>query len=117
MSDPTQFFKTLSDSTRWRIVRLVSEHTLCICELADILGMPQSSVSSHVQIIRKAELLDSERVGKWSYFKIKPAYLPLLEGILEHFPEDETFAEDRIKTLSRLSDRESSCCPRPERLS
>ena len=54
MTNPVAFFRALSDETRWRIVRLVMDRALCVCELADILGMPQSSVSSHVQVIRKA---------------------------------------------------------------
>jgi ArsR family transcriptional regulator len=51
------FFRALGDETRWRIVRLVMYRALCDCELADILGMPQSSVSSHVQIILKSWML------------------------------------------------------------
>ena len=50
------FSRALADPTRWRIIRLVMEDALCVCELADILEMPQSSVSSHVQVIRKAGL-------------------------------------------------------------
>ena len=70
MSEAIAFFRVLADETRWRIVRLVMDRALCVCELADILEMPQSSVSSHVQIIRKAGLLESETCGKWTYFRI-----------------------------------------------
>ena len=70
MSEPLAFFRALADETRWRIVRLVADRAMCVCELADILEMPQSSVSSHVQIIRKAEMLESETCGKWTYFRI-----------------------------------------------
>ncbi|RYD17419.1 MAG: ArsR family transcriptional regulator, partial [Verrucomicrobiaceae bacterium] len=61
MTDIVTFSRALADPTRWRIVRLVMDDALCVCELADILEMPQSSVSSHVQVIRKAGLLESEK--------------------------------------------------------
>lgn len=48
MSSVVTFSRALADATRWRIVRLVMADALCVCELADILKMPQSSVSSHV---------------------------------------------------------------------
>ena len=111
------FSRALADSTRWRIVRLVLEDALCVCELADILEMPQSSVSSHVQVIRKAGLLESEKCEKWTYFRIEPKYRELV-GTLEKFFEsdDAILATDAARTLARLAIRETSCCPGPKSL-
>jgi ArsR family transcriptional regulator len=67
MTNIVSFSRALGDATRWRIVRLVLDEALCVCELADILEMPQSSVSSHVQVIRRAGLLVSEKCEKWTY--------------------------------------------------
>lgn len=114
-SAPT-FFRALGDETRWRIVRLVIDRALCVCELADILEMPQSSVSSHVQIIRKAGLLESERCGKWTYFRIHPNHFPLLNRIIETFPHSPEHKADLKKTKARLTNRENSCCPGPVKL-
>lgn len=110
------FFRALGDETRWRIVRLVADRALCVCELADILGMPQSSVSSHVQIIRKAGLLESERCGKWTYFRIHTKHHPLLTRLIESFPNSPEHKIDLIKAKARLKDRENSCCPGPVKL-
>lgn len=116
MSNPVVFFRVLADETRWRIVRLVAERALCVCELADVLGMPQSSVSSHVQIIRKAGLLESETCGKWTYFRIARGHLPLLRGLLKRFPGGEPEEADAAKVAERLALRSTSCCPGPVRL-
>lgn len=116
MSDPVTFFRAVADETRWRIVRLVMDRALCVCELADILGMPQSSVSSHVQIIRKAGLLESETCGKWTYFRIERGRLAPLKAILKHFPDVEGHAADAEKAEARLARRETSCCPGPVKL-
>lgn len=115
-SNPVQFFRAMADETRWRIVRLVMERALCVCELADILGMPQSSVSSHVQIIRKAGLLESETCGKWTYFRIARGHLAPLKAVIRHFPEAGHFAADEQKAHERLARRAGSCCPGPVKL-
>lgn len=116
MNSAPSFFRALGDETRWRIVRLVADRALCVCELADILGMPQSSVSSHVQIIRKAGLLDSERCGKWTYFRIHAKHLALLTHLIETLPNDTNHKTDLKKAKARLKHRESSCCPGPVKL-
>jgi DNA-binding transcriptional ArsR family regulator len=92
------------------------ERALCVCELADILGMPQSSVSSHVQIIRKAGLLDSETCGKWTYFRIARQHLPLLKAALKQFPDEELHQNDARLATERMEHRETSCCSGPVRL-
>lgn len=116
MSNPLPFFRALADETRWRIVHLVKDRALCVCELADILEMPQSSVSSHVQIIRKAGLLESERCGKWTYFRIHQGHLRLLSEIISSLPDDLDHKSDQSKAKERLADRANSCCPGPVRL-
>jgi ArsR family transcriptional regulator, arsenate/arsenite/antimonite-responsive transcriptional repressor len=111
------FSRVLADPTRWRIVRLVMDEALCVCELADILEMPQSSVSSHVQVIRKAGLLESEKCEKWTYFRIEPKYRELI-GIMEKYFEsdDSILKTDATRSVARLAKREESCCPPPKSL-
>lgn len=118
MTNIVTFTRALGDSTRWRIVRLVMKEALCVCELADILDMPQSSVSSHVQVIRKAGLLESEKCEKWTYFRIEAKYLKLLETMEKFFlgTEDDEWSRDAEKAAMRLAEREGSCCPGPKRL-
>lgn len=117
MNDIVSFCRALGDPTRWRIVRLVMNDALCVCELADILEMPQSSVSSHVQIIRKAGLLESEKCEKWTYFRIAADHLKLLQAMEKSFATgDPAWAGDADKAARRLAVREQSCCPGPDRL-
>lgn len=112
------FTRALADTTRWRIIRLVMNEALCVCELADILEMPQSSVSSHVQVIRKAGMLESEKCEKWTYFRIAPLYLKLLRDMERFFESqgEEMGNGDARKAEARLRQREGSCCPGPKKL-
>lgn len=117
MTDVVTIARALADSTRWRIVRMAMEETLCVCELADILDMPQSTVSSHVQIIRKAGLLESEKCEKWTYFRIIPRFRKLLLAMEEQFPGlKDQCGKDARALAERLAEREQSCCPRPKHL-
>lgn len=116
MTNPVAFFRCLADKTRWRIVNLVMDRALCVCELAEILKMPQSSVSSHVQIIRKAGILESETCGKWTYFRIERSHLTLLKAILRQFPAAEERVTDIEKAEALLAHRETNCCPGPIKL-
>ncbi len=117
VTDPVLFTRALADPTRWRIVQLVSKEALCVCELADILQMPQSTVSSHVQIIRKAGLLDSEKCEKWTYFRICQAALRPIHEISKVCSELKEIQADLTKAKARLQERHLSCCPGPKRLS
>lgn len=118
MKNSVAFHRALGDETRWRIVQLVLDQALCVCELSDILGMPQSSVSSHVQILRKAGLLESERCGKWTYFRIEPRTRALLKHLEAHFGSGPSaqLTKDAKRAVTRLKERATSCCPGPKSL-
>ncbi len=111
----------IADETRWRVVQLVLNEPLCVCEIADILDMPQSSVSSHVQVIRKAGLLDSEKCEKWVYYRVKTSFRPWLASMAAVFEvspaTDSVLKTDAKRALQRLSRRDMSCCPLPKNLS
>jgi ArsR family transcriptional regulator len=114
------FAQSLADETRWRVLLLLWEQPLCVCELADILAMPQSSVSSHVQVIRRAGLLERERREKWVYYRVARTFLPLLAALREHFDLYPAtlalLARDQKRMQKRLAERERSCCPSPKAL-
>ena len=114
------FTHALADETRLRLLHLVAGEALCVCELADILDMPQSSVSSHVQVIRQAGLLASERCEKWIYYRLEPKFAVLLTTLGKSFSvspaTDATLKADAKRARTRLAEREQSCCPGPKKL-
>jgi len=76
-------FKALSDATRLRLVLLLMERDLCVCELVFILKMEQSRISHQLRILRDADLVEDIRQGRWMIYRIPGDARGLLEAILE----------------------------------
>ena len=62
--DLAELFKAFGDSTRMRILYALSEAPLCVCDLAEVLGMTQSAVSHQLKILKQARLVKGTRDGK-----------------------------------------------------
>jgi ArsR family transcriptional regulator len=109
----------LADETRWRIASLVVDEALCVCELADILGLPQSTLSSHLQVMRKGGLVTAERCEKWAYYRLATGVLPVWKALKalndRAVGTDRTLAADRKKTAARLALRGQTDCKGPRR--
>ena len=76
-------FKALSDATRLRLVLLLMERDLCVCELVFILKMEQSRISHQLRILRDADLVEDIRQGRWMIYRIPGDARGLLEAILD----------------------------------
>jgi len=72
MEETVKLFSALSDGTRLKIYLLLHESELCVCELASILDMEQSRISHSLRVLREADLVDSQREGKWIIYSVKP---------------------------------------------
>ena len=65
-----EIFKTLSDKTRLRIVVLLTLGELCVCDITDILKLPQSTVSRHMSRLKLTGLVTDRRKEKWVFYKV-----------------------------------------------
>jgi ArsR family transcriptional regulator len=103
MEQLVQFFKALSDETRLRIVMLLTQGELCVCDLMFVLDEPQSKVSRHLAYLKHSGLTNNKRAGVWMHYRLKePAdvihtvQLDFLKGQMFHHPQ---FRMDREKLL------------------
>lgn len=87
MKDLIRIFKALSDPTRLRIVLLLAERDLCVCELVFILKMEQSRISHHLRILREAHLVEDVREGRWIIYRIPDAVKKNIVPLLLNFAE------------------------------
>lgn len=83
MRDILKVFRALSDATRLRLVLLLMERDLCVCELVFILNMEQSRISHQLRILRDAGLVEDIRQGRWMIYRIPGSERGLLKAILE----------------------------------
>ncbi len=82
MKDILKVFKALSDATRLRLVLLLMERDLCVCELVFILKMEQSRISHQLRILRDADLVEDIREGRWMIYRIPGDARGFLDAIL-----------------------------------
>lgn len=82
MKDILKVFKALSDATRLRLVLLLMERDLCVCELVFILKMEQSRISHQLRVLRDADLVKDIRQGRWMIYRIPGAARGFLSAIL-----------------------------------
>lgn len=108
-------FRALSDLTRLRLLRMIllSEGPVCVCELADALGLPQYQVSKHLAVLRQARLVTDSRVGTWVYYsvplKVSEFRSGLYELVTKHV-DGAIFRNDAAHLKARLELREDGRC-------
>jgi len=71
MKQLAAMIKALSDETRLRVMKLLEERELCVCELMQVLDMSQPRISRHLSVLRNAGLVDDRREGKWVYYSLR----------------------------------------------
>ncbi|OPY61853.1 MAG: HTH-type transcriptional repressor AseR [Syntrophorhabdaceae bacterium PtaU1.Bin034] len=97
MNDLITVFRALSDETHIRIIKLLEQGELCVCEIVAAFGVGQPRVSFHLAALKNAGLVRDRKEGKWMYYRIDDSDLFkrfLILSVLEKIPE-ETFREDR----------------------
>ena len=62
--------KALADQTRLRMLHLLKERELCVCEIGEVLGIQQSNASRHLDKLRNAGLVCSEKRAQWVYYRL-----------------------------------------------
>lgn len=104
--------KALADPNRVKILKLLQQKTMCVCELQGALGISQPSVSKHLKILEEAGLVDFFKDGLWvNYFLTKGQQSPyaaiMLKNLKQWLEEDDEIAA-LVKKIPLL-DREILC--------
>jgi ArsR family transcriptional regulator len=106
--------KAFADPSRVRILMALREQELCVCELCDALGVTQSTLSTHLQVIRHAGLVSARKQGKWMYYAIAPEAQGLVNTLVQFFADslksDAALRRDEKKLSHRLALRDNGAC-------
>jgi len=97
----TKVMKALADPSRVKMIKLLQQKTMCVCELQAALKLAQPTVSKHLKILEEAGLVDYKKDGLWvNYFladgKSSP-YAASLLGNLRHWLNEDTEIAELMK--------------------
>lgn len=73
--DLAELFKVFGDSTRIRILYVLFEEEVCVCDLAATLNMTQSAISHQLRILKQSKLVKSRRDGKSVFYSLADAHV------------------------------------------
>lgn len=121
MNQTARTFKALSDETRLRILALLQDGELCVCDLMAILDLPQSTVSRHLAYLRNAELVNDRRQGIWMFYRLPAGNPPLISELLKllakRLPDLPQAGLDRQALSERRNGLQGRGCLASERTS
>ena len=114
MQKQVQILKALSDSTRMRIVLLLlNSGELCVCDIMESLGIPQSTASRHLSLLRSAGLVDGERRGVWMHYRIveeEGLGRSLLTALHNHCANLPPVVDDHRRCTDHLKNKNEGGC-------
>lgn len=110
--DSVNPLKAVGDANRVRILKMLEEREMCVCEVREILNLSNSTVSQHLAILRSADLITDSKDGKWVNYKLNDnsenALVCSVLDLMKHsFEDDPTVRDDKKKT--RKVDRVKIC--------
>lgn len=81
-----QFLKTISNETKLRLVSLLLENELCVCELEEILNIKQVNISKNLNSLREASIVDARRVKQRMFYFLSDEFMAN-KYLIEHIRE------------------------------
>jgi ArsR family transcriptional regulator, lead/cadmium/zinc/bismuth-responsive transcriptional repressor len=86
-----EFFHLLGDGNRLRILSLLAQKDLCVCDLASLLSMSESAVSHQLRTLRSLRLVNYDKRGRKVYYRLLDHHvLELYQSVAEHLAEVDT---------------------------
>lgn len=86
--DLADFFKIFGDSTRMSILFAIDGEPMCVCDIAELLGMTKSAVSHQLKILRQSDLVTYRKSGKNVFYTLADDHVrDIIEKALEHIKE------------------------------
>ena len=115
-------YKALADATRLRILALLVEGEVCVCDIHDTLRVPQPTASRHLGYLRRAGLVEARREGTWMHYRMATLD-PVIETIVRSAAhamshvlgserDRQRFEKHSGKQLPVLASHRVSCCGR-----
>ena len=114
MDELNQLGQAIADPTRVRILAALLKSELCVCELVDALEISQSTLSSHLQVLRQTGMVRTRKEGRWIYYSLEKRKAALMNALFSLIQKDvgrdPGLARDAQRIDRRLAMREDGRC-------
>ncbi|MEI7811988.1 MAG: metalloregulator ArsR/SmtB family transcription factor [Ignavibacteria bacterium] len=113
LNKKAKIFQALSDTNRLRILKMLLNKTLCVCEITAVLKLAPSTVSKHLSILKDTGFIIEEKSGKWVNYSMntltrEPVILSLITLLNYELTHDEIVQNDG-RMITDI-DRVKLCC-------
>lgn len=86
--DLAELFKIFGDTTRIRILYALFESEMCVCDIAELLGMSQSAISHQLRLLKQVKLVRNRREGKTVYYALADEHVrTIIHQGMDHIEE------------------------------
>lgn len=86
--DLAELFKVFGDSTRIRILYVLFESEMCVCDIAQVLGMTQSAISHQLRVLKQNQLVKFRREGKTIFYSLADDHVTtIINQGMDHIKE------------------------------
>jgi len=94
-------FKALGEPTRLKIIKLLADRELCVCDLEDIMQISQPRISQHLKVLKQAGLVNERKEGQRSICSLDKTYL---DHMMDEFSK---YIEQPLETMPDLAEEYS----------
>ncbi len=112
MADIINIMKALGQENRLRILNLLNQQKLCVCELQNIMDENQSNISRHLNVLKQSGLISSEKDSLWIYYYLNRKTLEkhaFISTILTYELRGADFCQEDNERLNIYQESELNC--------
>ncbi len=113
-ADPIiRVFAALADTSRVQLLAACFDGERCVCQLVELLGRSNATVSKHLAILREAGLLDSRKQGRWVYYRLPDEPSPEAAdaiGLVRRHADTDMIARDHRRMEQILAVEPTVLC-------
>lgn len=107
-------FRGFADPTRLRVLNILVAGELCVCDIVEILGLPQPTISRHLAYLRRCGLVEATREWKYAHYRLTATQhavqANLIDCVRSCFVGIQLLDEERRAAVARVQERQGSPC-------
>src|SRR5665647_3008546 len=111
-ADIVYMLKALADENRIRILNLLRNDELCVCDIEAVLGIKQSNASRHLNRLKIAGIIVSEKKSQWVYYRLKDdtfVKFPFISIIINDEVQKISICKKDLELLKKIKTSGRSC--------